>query len=153
MYSKDEAKRIRQAFWTALGQYMGLHASAEGQKVNWINYKTGLKHLYFRMEAGSREATISIEIAHPDEGIRALMFEQFLSFRSLLHGMLGEEWNWIQEHTDEYGKTTARISQTISGVSVFNQADWPQLISFFKPRMLTLDEFWTDAQYSFDLFK
>ncbi|MCP6313158.1 DUF4268 domain-containing protein, partial [Klebsiella pneumoniae] len=88
---KDEAKRIRQAFWTALGQYMGLHASAEGQKVNWINYKTGLKHLYFRMEAGSREATISIEIAHPDEGIRALMFEQFLSFRSLLHGMLGEE--------------------------------------------------------------
>ena len=49
MYSKAEATQLRQAFWTAFGQYMAPVPSAEGETTNWINYKTGFKHLYFRM--------------------------------------------------------------------------------------------------------
>ncbi|PST83212.1 DUF4268 domain-containing protein [Pedobacter yulinensis] len=153
MYTRDETRQIRQAFWTAFGQYMALHPSAEGEKVGWINYKTGIKHLYFKMDAGSHHASIAIEMAHPDAGIRALMYEQFLPFRTLLHGMLGEEWDWSSEHQDAFGKTSARIGTELGGVSVFNRSDWPALISFFKPRMLVLDAFWTDAQYSFELFR
>ncbi|MFA6248901.1 MAG: DUF4268 domain-containing protein, partial [Mucilaginibacter sp.] len=49
MYSKDQASQLKQAFWTAFGQYMGPVLSAEGLRTNWINYKTGVKHIYFRM--------------------------------------------------------------------------------------------------------
>jgi len=38
-------------------------------------------------------------------------------------------------------------------VNIFKQEDWPKLISFFKPRIIALDEFWSDAQDSFDLFR
>src|SRR5690606_40670888 len=48
MYSKEEAKRLKERFWTNFGQFMSLVPNEEGVKVNWVNYKTGIKHLYFR---------------------------------------------------------------------------------------------------------
>jgi hypothetical protein len=55
--------------------------------------------------------------------------------------------------TDEYGKIVSRISKNIDGVSIFNKDDWPAMISFFKPHIIALDEFWSDAKYAFDSLK
>lgn len=153
MYSKAEAARLRQAFWTALGQYMAPIPSAEGETTNWINYKTGLKHVYFRMQADNRRASIGIELTHPDAGIRELFFEQFLELKTLLHEALGEEWTWEATATDAQGGELSRIYQDLSPANFFNRDDWPALISFFKPRLIALDAFWTDAQYSFEALK
>lgn len=153
MYSKDQASQLKQAFWTAFGQYISPQLSAEGLRVNWVNYKTGIKHLYFRMHADKRTARIAIEMAHPDAGIQELFFEQFKEYKNILHGSLGEEWDWQLHATDDYGKTISRIYKEISPVNVFNNNDWPQLISFFKPRIIALDEFWSDAKYGFDALK
>ncbi len=30
---------------------------------------------------------------------------------------------------------------------------WHDLIAFFKPRIIALDAFWTDAKYSFDALR
>ncbi|WP_196860076.1 DUF4268 domain-containing protein [Pedobacter sp. CAN_A7] len=153
MYSKEQTSALKQAFWTAFGQYMSLSLSADGQKINWINYKTGLKHLNFKMQAEQRSAYMAIEMTHPDPGIQMLMFEQFKEFKVMLEGALGEEWDWQMQVQNEHYKTVSRIYKEIPQVSVFKQEDWPTLISFFKPRIIALDEFWNDAQYSFDLFK
>lgn len=153
MYSKDQASQIRQAFWTAFGQYIAPQLSADGLKTNWINYKTGIKHLNFKMQADNRSAYIAIEIAHPDAGIQELIFEQFKELKNVLHTSLNEEWEWQLHTHDENGKTVSRIVKTMPGVSIFNRDHWPALISFFKPRIIALDEFWSVAQYSFELFK
>lgn len=105
------------------------------------------------MQAGKRTATIAIEITHPDAGIQELFFEQFEEFKNMLHNTVGEEWDWQLHGSDEYGKTISRIFKQQDGVSIFNKNDWPALISFFKPRMIALDEFWTDAKYGFDVLK
>jgi hypothetical protein len=150
MYKKEQASQLRQAFWTTFGQYIAPLPSAEGLKVNWLNYKTGLKHVYFRMQADNRKASIAIEITHPDPELQELFFEQFTELKSLLHDEMGEEWEWQLHTTDENGKTISRIYKEISPVNMFDQEDWPQLISFFKHRIIALDEFWSNAQYSFD---
>jgi hypothetical protein len=153
MYSKDEASQIRQAFWTAFGQYIAPQLSADGLKVNWVNYKTGIKHLYFKMEADKRTATIGIVITHPDAGIQELFFEQFKELKAMLNSYLNEDWTWALHDKDEYGKTITRIYLQLDNVSIYNRNDWPQLISFFKPRIIALDEFWSVAQYSFESLK
>ena len=135
MYSKDEATRIKQAFWTTFGQYISPQLSADGLKVNWVNYKTGIKHLYFKMEADKQLATIGIYITHPDSGIQELFFEQFMELKTLLKNTLDEDWTWALHDTNEYGKTVSRIYKQLDGISVYNRADWPQLISFFKPAL------------------
>ncbi|HSI89682.1 MAG TPA: DUF4268 domain-containing protein [Adhaeribacter sp.] len=150
MYTREQASQIRQAFWTAFGQYMAPVLSAEGLRVNWLNYKTGLKNVYFRMQADKNAASVAIEITHPDPELQELFFEQFLALKNFLHETLGEEWEWELHATDENGKTISRIYQQLAPVNVFNKEDWPALISFFKPRIIALDEFWNNAQYSFD---
>ena len=150
MYSKDEASQLKQEFWTTFGQYISPQLSADGLKVNWVNYKTGIKYLYFKMEAGKRSASIVIEITHTDKGLQELFFEQFKELKNILQSYLQEDWEWQLHYTEESGKTVSRISRQIYGVSIFNRNDWPALISFFKPRIIALDEFWSDAKYAFD---
>ncbi|SHM22904.1 DUF4268 domain-containing protein [Mucilaginibacter sp. OK098] len=150
MYSKDEASQLKQQFWTTFGQYISPQLSAEGLRVNWVNYKTGIKHVYFKMQADKRSASIAIELTHSDPGIQELFFEQFKEFKNILHATLDETWEWELHGIDESGKSISRIYKQIDGVSIFNKADWPALISFFKPRIIALDEFWNDVKYGFD---
>jgi len=153
MYSKDEASKLKQSFWTAFGQYISPQPSAEGLKINWINYKTGIKYLHFKMHADNRAALIAIELSHPDPGMQELLLEQFKEYRNILYSSLGEEWDWQLHLSDENDKIVSRISKSLGDVNIYKREDWPALISFFKPRIIALDEFWTDAQYSFGLFK
>ncbi|PZF70884.1 DUF4268 domain-containing protein [Taibaiella soli] len=151
MYSKEQASAIRQTFWKTFGQYIAMQPSADGMRINWVNYKTGIKNLYFKMTAENKTACIMIEMSDPN--MRELMYEQFEELKSVLHATLDEEWEWEPDARDEQNRTVSRISTCIEGVSVFRQEDWPELISFFKPRIIALDEFWSNARYSFELFK
>jgi len=153
MYSKQEASQLRQEFWTAFGQYMSPVLSSEGGKINWINYKTGEKDIYFRMNADNKTASIAIELTHRDEDIQALYFEQFEQTKKLLHKALQEEWIWLLHTRNEHGKLISRIYTEIKNVSVFKKEDWTQLISFFKPRIIALDEFWSTAKYVFEAMR
>ena len=153
MYSKAEATQLRQAFWTTFGQYMAPVPSAEGDTTNWINYKTGLKHVYFRLHADNHRAAVAIELTHPDAGIRELFWAQFEELRALLHEALDETWTWEAHAEDAHGQALSRISTELAPVNIFNRDSWPALISFFKPRIMALDAFWADAQWSFEALK
>jgi hypothetical protein len=153
MFTREEASRIREEFWTTFGRYMSPVPSAEGLKINWVNYHTGLKDVYFRMDTAHKSAAIAISIEHRDEGIQELYFEQFLEFKTLLHAMLEETWTWQIHAPLADGKVVSRIYKEIADVSIFNKNHWPDLISFFKPRIIALDSFWQDAKYSFEGLK
>lgn len=150
MYSREQASQLRHEFWTAFGRYMSPVPSSEGLYINWVNYHTRVRDVFFRMDAGTKEAVIAITLEHRDTGIRDLYFEQFLELKMLLHATLEEEWIWEQNTTLADGRTVSRIYQSLPDVSVFNKAQWPDLISFFKPRIITLDSFWENARYSFE---
>ena len=150
MYSKAEATQMRQAFWTAFGQYMAPVPSAEGLPTSWVNYKTGLKGVQFKLHADQHRARIGIELTQADAGVRELFFEQFLALKPLLHETLGETWTWEPHAVNEHGQPLSRIYQELAPANVFDRADWPALISFFKPRLLALDEFWSGAQVAFE---
>jgi hypothetical protein len=149
VFTRQEASRIKEEFWTAFGKYMNPIESSEGVKVNWVNYHTRLKDVYFRMDTTSKSAAISISIEHRDAGIQELFFEQFLELKGMLELELGEKWTW-KLHDSVDGKTITRIYKELQGASVLNKDHWPDLISFFKPRIIALDRFWENARYSFD---
>lgn len=152
MFSKGESSRIREEFWTVFGKYMSPVLSAESMKINWVNYHTGIKDVYFRMNTGSGSNWIGITIEQRDKDIRELYFEQFLELKAMLHGTLREEWIW-QHDVSIDGKSLSRIFLELKDVSVYNRDQWHDLIAFFKPRIIALDAFWTDAKYSFDTLR
>ena len=150
MYTKQEAAVMRQEFWTNMGRYLSPILSSEGEKINWINYKTGEKNVAFHMQADNHSASIAIELSHKDPVIRDLYYEQLLQFKKILEQEMGEEWNWVRETTDETGRRISRIFCEISSVNIYSREHWPQLISFFKPRLLALDAFWNQVKYGFE---
>lgn len=152
MYSKTQASEIRQEFWTTFGQFMAIQPRAESTKINWVNYKTGVKHLSFKMDAGTTTASICIEMNHPDLAIQALMFEQFYELKKILQDNLQESWEWELHASDQQGKVISTIKKTIDQVNIYKKEDWSILIPFFKQRMIGLHEFWSDAQFMFELF-
>jgi hypothetical protein len=115
-----------------------------------VNYKTGEKNIHFRMTADNKTAGIGIELNHKDREIQQLYYEQFRELKRFLDAATGEEWQWQLHTTDDWGRTISRISAELPGVSIFKKEDWPQLISFFKQRMIALDEFWNNVKYSFE---
>ena len=146
MYNES---KLRQAFWTNFGQYMQPVLSADGEKIGWLNYKTGVRHLFFKMDAGRDFAVIGIYLRNPDQDVRLQQFNQFSELKNILEDETGEEWKWEPEATDEYGKMYARIYLEISGVNINETTDWPKIISFFKPRIMALDRFWSVAKEVF----
>ena len=129
------------------------HLIYRRRKINWVNYKTGEKDIYFRMNADGRKASIAIELTHKNAEIQVLYFEQLEQLKPLLRETLTEEWNWQLHANNEQGKTISRVFTEIENVSIFKKEDWAKLISFFKPRIIALDEFWSTAKYSFEAMR
>jgi len=152
MYTKAESTRIRTEFWIVFGQYMKPVPSAQGFKTKWANYKTGVKDIYFRMKAEGEFASIGIEITHSDEELQELYFDQFREFKKLLFDSTGEEWDWKLHSTNEMGQTISKIEKVLLNVNVMDEEDWPAIISFLKPRIIALDEFWDNVKPGFEDF-
>lgn len=153
MYSKEEAAQLKREFWTTYGKYMLPVPSSEGGSQNWINYHTGIKHLYFRTKTEKKSIYIGIEILHPDETIRLMIYEQFLQLKKLLYAYLKEEWIWNENVKNEYGKWLSEIYTEKNDVTIYRKEHWQTIISFFKPRIIALDNFWNDVKDSFEIFK
>jgi hypothetical protein len=82
--------------------------------------------------------------------VRMQQFEQFKSIKPLLQDALGEAWSWEPSVVNEHHKTMARIYTTLPGVDICAEADWPQIISFLKPRIIALDALWADVKMMFE---
>ena len=153
MYSKEEAFQIRKKFWTSFGRYMKLQSSASGEEVNWINYKTGIKELYFKTDVDNKSARIAIEISLKDREMQELMFEQFEEYLPLFESTIGEDWIWFRSFYDENGKEISKIELRLEKVSIFREENWSEIIGFLKENLLKLDEFWDIVKDSFEIFK
>jgi len=150
MYTKEQQSKLRQQFWTAFGQYMKPVPGINGEPVNWLNYKTGIRHVFFRMDATKTGAIVAIELRHSNEGERMEYYHQFESLKKLLEQTSGYEWNWNAATADDNGQEVSRISQSINSVNVLNEKDWPSIIAFLKPRTIALDAFWDMVKDGFE---
>jgi hypothetical protein len=150
MYNKQEASAVRQKFWTRFGQYMLPVPSADGGKINWINYKTGIKGISFKMNADNNRAYVAIEISHADNEMQQKYFEIFRNFKKPFIAIAGKDWDTREHYTKEDGKDIARIWVELNNINIFRETDWPAIISFLKQHIMALDVFWSEYKPAFE---
>lgn len=149
MYSKAEAAQLKKDFWTALGQYMKPVRNSEGENIHWVNYKTGIKGIYFRWQANRTSVSAAIEIVHKEENERISLYQKMEALKPVFKEVVGE-WSWLSEVYDEHGLPTSKIYITQESVNLFDKSDWPVMISFLKEKMMKLDAFWAQAKMYFE---
>jgi Domain of unknown function (DUF4268) len=149
MYSKEQISKLKTQFWTNFGQYMKPVPGVSGLPVNWINYKTGIRNIHFKMYVDDTRAVIAIEISHPQSAERLLYYNQFVSLKNLLASTTTFNWQW-DETCQTNHQTISSISQQLNDVNILDQFDWPSIISFLKPRIIALDAFWNLVKDGFE---
>lgn len=144
VYKREEAAELRKLFWTAYGRYMTQHISARGPKISWLNYKTGIRQVFFRLHADNKLARVSIDIQHKDYGLREVFYEQFWELETLFHSQTGYVWQWEPIFYLDSGQPISRIFVEKEGINVYRQDSWAEAFQFFESIMVPLDELWTD---------
>jgi glutamate racemase len=92
---------------------------------------------------------VGIEIQHSTETERLHFYNHFVALKKMLEQTTGE-WQWHAAVVDENGQTISRICQVLNNASVLNEADWPAIIAFLKPRITALDAFWETVKDGFE---
>ncbi len=151
MNTKSDASLIRQKFWTSFGKYMSPVPSATLEKVNWVNYKTGIKGISFKMEADKDSASIAVEIFLKDTMLQHQYFEIFNNFTKHFENIVGKGWCLKRNNLSENKENVSKIVIDLKNVSIFRDNDWPTIISFLKHSMIGLDAFWAVYKPAFEL--
>lgn len=149
MYSRQEKQQLKKAFWTAFGLYMKPVPGAETEHPHWINYKTGLAHIFFHMFTQERTVQIGIEFRHASPQHRDTAMAHFISQQAFFQSVAGNGWMMDEAFVAEGGNTIATVYQSKNGLSVLNKEQWPEIISFLKPRIIALDAWWSFAKDDF----
>ena len=145
MYSKSEAAEKKKEFWTAFGVYMRKHPATSSSKSRRLNYRTGVKDVYIRLEVDNRGAKVCIDLQHRDKEIRALFYEQFTELKAVLHSTIGEELIWepvcFLEETD---KEVSRIYTQLQYKNIHRKEEWGDIFRFLEQYIVPIEEFWAD---------
>ncbi len=135
MFSKEEASNLREEFWTSFGKSFPR---------KWILYRTKIKGLAFKFDAGRRDLNVAIEINSNNSTKNELLFEQFQALKSILTDCIpnivfddnyvlnsGKSVHWIYTpYPDKF--------------SIYNKNTWGAAFLFMKDNMSALEEFFED---------
>lgn len=148
MYPKGHSSQYKQEFFDFLKLKMKRKLSADKNRINWLKYHTGIDKLFFRCEFEQSGARFCIDIQHKDEGIRELIYSQFLEMRPVLEKHLGE-MEWEKEYVTPEENKISRISSTCADTNLFDKETWPAAFTFFEKKLIRMDKTWSMAKYTF----
>ncbi|MFV8282835.1 DUF4268 domain-containing protein [Christiangramia marina] len=137
MFSREEAKQIRQEFWTSFGKEF---------PHKWLLYNTKMKEIQLKFSFEHKIAQVSLDITDADELIRDYYFEKLLSLKTVLKDSYLPEIIFDKDYFLPEGKTVSRIYVEMEGVNIYNKKFWPEVKQFLAENMLKLEEFFDDFQ-------
>ncbi|MEG9326933.1 DUF4268 domain-containing protein [Salinimicrobium catena] len=136
MFSREEAKKLRQEFWTTFGKEY---------PHKWMLYNTGIKEIQLKFTFERKYAQVSLDIIEEDELIRAYYFEKLESLKSILETDYHlSEIIFDKGYELSEGKIVSRIYVHLDKVSIYNKKDWPRVKEFLYQKMLLLEDFFSD---------
>ncbi len=148
MFTKEEKKKFKTDFWTSFGIYMRKHNAKLG-RVSWVNYRTHIKDMYFRLDITTKDAIVSVDFQHKDDGIRSLFYEQLLELKTVLQSSIGDDWKWEEVSFNEFNQPVSKVYIVLENVSIYNKDDWQKTFRFYEEKMLGLHGFWIDFKEIF----
>ena len=144
MFSREEAKKMRQEFWVTFGKRTALIPTDDGNKKKWILFKTGITDLSFKFEAERKFARVCIDIETNNLINRIQYFEKFQSLKAILQETVPNELIWDETFILPNGKEISRIYCQLDGVSLYNQKKWSEVFDFFVVNMSAIEEVYND---------
>jgi hypothetical protein len=137
MFSREEAKKLRQEFWISFGKSFPR---------KWILYNTGIKDCSFKFHFDLKNAMVSMDIENQDLEKRLELWEKIISLQSIFK----EEYLPNARFEDtvflENGKEISRVSVSLPHVSIHNKNTWQETMEFLKKNMAKFEDFFNEYE-------
>ena len=137
MFSKEDAKRIRQEFWTSFGKEYPR---------KWLLYNTKLKEVSLKFTFTTKIAQVSIDIDSEDELIKEYYYEKIWSLENILKTEFIPEIILDPKYEIDYGKFIGRAYIQIDNVCIHNKKTWETVYEFLYKNMNELELFFYEYE-------
>lgn len=150
MFSKEEAKSIREEFWEEFRVLSARRRNRKGLPANWMLTRTGVKALQLRFHVDRQVAQVAIDLETRNTEKRLELYEKLESVRKILEDVMGQPMKWEIEYIRENGKSVSRVYLEKSGVDIYDRSTWKRAHQFMYDHMMKLEGFYREYR---DFFK
>ncbi|MBK3517583.1 DUF4268 domain-containing protein [Carboxylicivirga marina] len=140
MFSKEEAKEIRQLFWHKLESRTRRLPGQKGKKIKWIFDETGIKGLDLRFDINRQRAIVALEINHRNENRRLQLYEKLEACKSIFETQYEGPLTWDYVYTKEEGRDVCRVYEALSPADMYQEEKWPEVMKFMIDRMIRMEK-------------
>lgn len=135
MFSKEESRLLRQAFWTSFGKSFPR---------KWILYNTKLKGFSFKFHFDTKKALVALDIEDSLEN-RIKYWEKLEALKSILLDDFLPEAIFEEEYFLDNEKEISRIYVPLNQkVSIHNKNSWRDVMEFFNEKMTLFEAFFEE---------
>lgn len=148
MYTKDELRELKIAFWESFASYCEVQPYLRDRKKIWILYNTKRKGVELKFDATRNGAYVILEVNHKQEDLRLEMFEKLTWYKETLEKDFPEGLIWDICYARETGKEVARIYTCKEGIDFHRKEHWGEFFLFMASKMYLLERNFTEiAEY------
>ena len=144
MFSKEEAKKLREEFWDTFKHMSTARRSRKKLRGNWILTQTGIKTLNLKFHMDREVAQVGIDLETRNMDKRIELYEKLESLRKLLEEAMERSMKWELEYIRENGKSVSRIYLQTDGVNIYNRDTWAKTHQFMYDNMMKLESFYKE---------
>jgi hypothetical protein len=144
MYSKEEAKALREEFWNRFKVIYSRRRTRKKLPGNWILSNTGIKALNLRFHVDRQVAQVGIDLETRNMDKRLELFRKLESVKKILEGTMGTAMNWEIEYIRENRKSVSRIYVEKNGVDIYDSSTWQDAYEFMYREMMKLEDFYRE---------
>lgn len=139
MFSKEEAKELRELFWHKLENRTRRLPGQKGKKIKWIFDNTGIKGVDLRFDINRERAIVALEINHRNEDRRLQLYEKLEACKTIFETAYEGSLTWDYLYTKNQDKEVCRVYEQIPA-DIYHQEQWPETMKFMINRMLRLEK-------------
>ncbi len=144
MYTKEEKKNIKIAFWEGFKKYSSPKRRKSGKNKNWMMQNTGIKAIDLKFHIDNSLASVSMDVVSKSLESRVGYWNKLLGLKTLLNEAWDQEVVWDDMYTLDSGKDIIRIGVYLQDVNILDKNCWPQVYEFFFKNMTTLEDWFEE---------
>lgn len=137
MYSKAEAKKLREDFWISFGKSFPR---------KWVLYNTKIKDFSFKFYFDTKKAIVSLDIEDNILSNRILYYEKLISLKSILLEEYLPDAIFEDCYFLDNKKEISRVYVQKENVNIHNKDTWRETMEFLYEKMSKFEEFWYEYE-------
>lgn len=138
MYSKEEAKVLKQEFWAGFDRYTKFYAKKLGVHIQWIFYKTGIKGLELKFDITKKVIQVILEVNAKSENRRFDIYLELIKYKTLIENEFPEGLIWEDDFIKSEGVKVSRVLLESLEYNYHNKDHWPDIYNFMVSNMYRL---------------